>query len=68
MASPSGAGSARISIGDDELWIGRDPPSNRNSLALAAGQFVRVAAQEAAGQLDPVDERSHRILNLAARC
>ena len=43
-------------VGDDEFRLERDRPGDADALALAAGQLVRVAVAEGAGQADDLEK------------
>ena len=48
-------------VGYDEARTRRDRARNRDALPLSSGQFVRVAVEETARQIDAVEEFSHAI-------
>jgi hypothetical protein len=41
--------------------MGSDRPRNRDALPLSSGEFVRVAVEERAREIDAVEEFSHAI-------
>ena len=46
-------------IGDDELGIERERARDADALALAAGEFVRIAVEHLAGEPDGLEQRAH---------
>ena len=48
----------------DEARMGSDRSRNRNALPLSSGQFVRVAVEETAREIDAVEQFSHAIHDL----
>ena len=48
-------------VGYDEARVRSDRAGNRNALPLASGQFVRIAVEETARQIDAVEEFRYAI-------
>ena len=54
-------------VGYDQARMGRDRARNRDALPLSSGQFVRVAVEETAREIDAVEELRHAIDDLRFR-
>ena len=48
-------------VGDDEARMRSDRARNRNALPLSSGQFVRIAVEERAREIDAVEQFRHAI-------
>ena len=51
-------------VGYDEARMRCDRACNRDALPLSSGQFVRIAVEETAREIDAVEEFSHAIHDL----
>ena len=51
-------------VGYDQARMGRDCAGDRNALPLSSGQFVRVAVEETAREIDAIEELPHAIDDL----